>query len=72
MLQRFTLRRTVSDLHALYQAVTPSEQTGRKYYRRAVSIVRLLAGIPLFAFIGVRLFLADGYLWFTLRNQFRR
>jgi len=72
MLRRFTLRRTVSDLHALYQAVMPSEQTQRKYYRPALSFVRLLAGVPFFAYIGVRLFFADGYLWFTLRNHFRR
>ena len=71
MLRRFTLRRTVSDLHELYQT-TAAKTAERKYYRPIVSFVRLLAGIPLFAYVGLRLFLADGYLWFTLRSHFRR
>ena len=83
MLERFTLRRTVSDLHELYSALSRNRRSQRPSYNLRVSAVRCLASVPLFAYLATRLFFVDGYLFYLafsvaqrarakIRNPFRR
>jgi glycosyltransferase involved in cell wall biosynthesis len=66
MLQRFTLQHTVSDLSRLYDRLIESTDNRRQYYNPLVSAARLLLAIPLFAYMSLRLFLVDGYLFYKV------
>jgi glycosyltransferase involved in cell wall biosynthesis len=80
MLERFTLRRTVSDLHALYSELSRNRRQQRPSYNSLVPVVRCLASVPLFAYLATRLFFVDGYLFYLtfqratakLRHPLRR
>lgn len=50
MLGRFTLRRTVDDLASLYRRLLNEAQRRRRFYNPLISILRLLAGAPIFAY----------------------
>lgn len=65
MLERFTLRRTVDDLHALYTDLCRNRRQ-RHSYNSLVSAVRCVAGVPLFAYLATRLFFVDGYLFYKV------
>jgi glycosyltransferase involved in cell wall biosynthesis len=54
MLDHFTLRRTVDDLAHLYRQLLTETQR-RRFYNPLISLLRLLAGAPIFAFLVGRL-----------------
>ena len=62
MIERFTLRRTVDDLARLYQRLLSEAQRQRKFYNPLVSLLRLLAGVPVFVYLTFRLLFLDMYL----------
>ena len=59
MLERYTLTKTVADLHRLYSRLLRREQTKRKYFSPVVSMARLALAAPVFAAMAVRLLVAD-------------
>lgn len=61
MLERFTLRHTVADLAALYQDLTTQAKSKRAPYNPLVSVLRLIAGGPIFAYMFFRLLALDIY-----------
>ena len=62
MLQQFTMARTLSDLAGLYQRMSKEAPAQRSAYRAARSIMRVVLGTPLFAYMILRLLLLDVYL----------
>lgn len=59
MLERFTLRHTVRELHDLYRRIR--EQKGRGY-NPLVSLWRMIVAVPVFAYLTLRLFFVDMFL----------
>lgn len=59
MLERFTLRHTVRELHELYCRIR--EQKGRGH-NPLVSLWRLIVAVPVFAYLTFRLFFMDVFL----------
>ncbi|HEY3968896.1 MAG TPA: glycosyltransferase family 4 protein [Planctomycetaceae bacterium] len=59
MRERFTLRRTVDDLHQLYRQKLFANQRRLKGYRWYASLWRLLIGTPLFFYLALRLVVCD-------------
>lgn len=57
MLDRFTLNRTVDDLTYLYQHLLSEAQKRRDFYNPLISMSRLLAGLPIFAYLVFRMLL---------------
>ncbi len=55
MLDQFTLRRTVDDLAHLYRQLLSETRQRRGFYNPLVSLLRLLAGAPIFAYLVSRL-----------------
>ena len=70
MLEQFTLEQTVSDLNSVYAKLSERGSKQRKPYNLMISLVRLLTSAPIFAFIALRLFLVDGYLFYKVRTAF--
>ncbi|HUQ31548.1 MAG TPA: hypothetical protein VM095_05475, partial [Pyrinomonadaceae bacterium] len=61
MLERFTLSRTAKDLRDLYGRLLSAEEKRRAFYNPLVSLLRLIAFIPLLAYLTFRLYLIDVY-----------
>lgn len=66
MLDRFTLPRTVADLHSIYQELLECKP---RSYNPIVSLWRLLVAAPLFALLALRLFFLDGYVFYKIRAR---
>ena len=62
MLERFTLTHTANDLAALYRSLSRRRRFQRRGYNRLLSVVRMMAGAPVFAWLVFRLILLDTYL----------
>lgn len=69
MLERFTLSRTVSDLHELYARLRGRRT--RRYYDPARSLLRALVAVPVLAYVSLRLLFVD-MLVFTYVPAFFR
>lgn len=70
MLERFSLSRTVRDLHELYRRLR--DRRTRRYYDPARSVLRALAAVPVLAYVTVRLIFVDMLLLTHLPAFFRR
>jgi glycosyltransferase involved in cell wall biosynthesis len=62
MLERFTLRHTAHDLNELYRCLLSREEKRRAFYNPLVSLLRLIAFIPVLIYLTFRLFVIDIYL----------
>lgn len=72
MLERFTLKRTASDLAVLYGRLLTEGRKSREFYNPLVSWFRGLASIPIISFFVVRFLLIDLYLPLFLRHKIAR
>jgi glycosyltransferase involved in cell wall biosynthesis len=70
MLERFTLSRTVKDLHDLYSRLR-GEKT-RRFYNPVRSLLRAAVAAPLVAYMALRLTLVDMYLYTYLPAHLTR
>lgn len=62
MLERFTLRRTASDLNELYRTQLSRAEQRRSSYNPLVSLLRFFIFIPVFAYLTFRLYFINIYL----------
>jgi len=62
MLERFTLNHTVNDLAALYRRLSHQRQFQRRGYNRLFSVLRMVGGAPVFAWLAFRVIILDIYL----------
>jgi len=62
MLERFTLGRAASDLNELYRSQLYRAEKRRTFYNPLVSLLRLLAFIPVLTYLTFRLYFVDIYL----------
>ena len=72
MLERFTLRRTVSDLAKLYERLLSKTKKHRQGYDPVVSLARLCLAVPVFAFLVFRLIFLEFFLPVYLPANFVR
>jgi hypothetical protein len=72
MLDRFTLQHTVSDLNLIYQNALADRTQRPGSYNLFVTLWRYAVGVPLFAFMAVRLFFWDGYIFYKIRLRLQR
>jgi hypothetical protein len=62
ILERFTLRRTVTDLAELYERLASEQKKRRKFYNPLVSLLRLVLAAPLWTYMALRLLFVDTFL----------
>jgi glycosyltransferase involved in cell wall biosynthesis len=67
MLERFTLRRTVHDLAHLYQHLLSAAHQRREFYNPLISVLRMLAGAPMFGYLVLRILFLRTSLALPLR-----
>jgi glycosyltransferase involved in cell wall biosynthesis len=72
MLERFTLSRTAKDLRDLYGRLLSAEEKRRAFYNPLVSLLRLIAFIPLLAYLTFRLYIIDVYFGIYFPIHFSR
>jgi glycosyltransferase involved in cell wall biosynthesis len=72
MLDQFTLQHTVRDLNLIYQNTLADRTHRHGSYNPLVALWRYLFGAPLFAFMAVRLFFWDGYIFHRIRRRLAR
>ena len=72
MLDQFTLQHTVSDLNLIYQNALADRTQRLGSYNLFVTLWRYAVGVPLFAFMAVRLFFWDGYIFYKIRLRLER
>jgi hypothetical protein len=72
MLERFTLSQTAKDLNDLYGRLLSAEEKRRAFYNPLVSLLRLVAFIPLLAYLTFRLYFIDIYLGIYFPIHFSR
>lgn len=69
MLERFTLSRTVDDLHDLYRRLRGAQ--GRQFYNPLYSVLRALVAFPVVAYMAARLLFVDLGLYTYLPANLR-